>query len=45
MMLVVGTSCEMMPAAELPHIARQHGALIVEINRENTTLSPYVTHT
>lgn len=44
-MLVVGTSCEMMPAAELPHIARRHGALIVEINRENTTLSPYATHT
>jgi len=44
-MLVVGTSCEMMPAAELPHIARRHNAVIVEINREETALSPHATHT
>lgn len=45
MMLVVGTSCEMMPAAELPHMARRNGAVIVEINREETALSPHATYT
>jgi NAD-dependent deacetylase len=36
---VVGTSAEVYPAAGLPETARNHGALIVEVNREETGLS------
>lgn len=37
--IVVGTSALVYPAAELPLIAKQNGATIVEINPEETTLS------
>jgi NAD-dependent protein deacetylase/lipoamidase len=36
---VVGTSAEVYPAASLPETAREHGALIVEVNPEETDLS------
>ena len=38
-MLVVGTSGVVYPAAALPAIAKEHGALIVEINLQATPLS------
>ncbi|GMQ90268.1 MAG: NAD-dependent deacylase [Gammaproteobacteria bacterium] len=39
--LVVGTSALVQPAASLPFTARAHGAHVVEINPEKTTLSRY----
>jgi NAD-dependent deacetylase len=38
-MLVVGTSATVEPAASIPHIAKQHGACIIEINPEPTPLT------
>lgn len=38
-MLVVGTSCAVSPAAELPLIAKQNGATIIEINMEESMIS------
>lgn len=38
-MLVIGTSGLVYPAAGLPHTARSHGATVVEINPEPTPLS------
>ena len=37
--LVVGTSCQVYPAAQIPQIAKSHGAKIIEINLESTPLS------
>jgi NAD-dependent deacetylase len=34
-MLVIGTSAVVQPAASLPHLARQKGACIVEVNIEH----------
>lgn len=39
LMLVVGTSAEVYPAAALPHAARDAGACVVEINPQPTPLS------
>jgi len=39
-MLVVGTSAQIYPAAGLPYSAKNAGALIVEINLERTDLTP-----
>ena len=33
-MLVIGTSATVQPAATMPLIAKEHGATIIEINRE-----------
>ncbi len=38
--LVVGTSGVVYPAASLPQVARSHGALVVEINPEETPITP-----
>jgi NAD-dependent deacetylase len=38
-MLVVGTSALVQPAASLPVIAKAHGAHVVEVNLEPTPLS------
>jgi NAD-dependent deacetylase len=38
-LLVIGTSAEVYPAAALPMIARERGALVVEINPNPTPLS------
>lgn len=38
---VVGTSALVQPAASLPLLAQEHGACVVEINTETTTLSPH----
>jgi len=41
--LVVGTSGVVYPAAALPQVARSHGALVVEINPEETPLTSLAT--
>lgn len=41
-MLIIGTSAEVYPAAQLPEVARSAGAALIEINRETTRLTPYV---
>jgi NAD-dependent deacetylase len=40
-MLVIGTSAEVQPAASLPDIAKSHGATIIEINIEATSFTGY----
>ena len=40
-MLVVGTSAVVQPAASIPLMAKKSGALIVEINLEATPLTPH----
>ena len=40
LLLVIGTSAEVYPAAALPALAQGHGALVVEINPNTTALSP-----
>ena len=37
--LVAGTSSVVYPAAALPHVAKQHGARVIEVNLEATELS------
>jgi len=41
-MLVIGTSAVVQPAASLPLMALQAGAYVIEINPQETPLSPYV---
>jgi NAD-dependent deacetylase len=38
-MLVIGTSAQVIPAADLPHVAKAKGAIIIEINPEPTQLT------
>ncbi len=38
----IGTSAQVYPAAYLPHIAKEKGAYLVEINIEETELTPFV---
>jgi len=40
--LVLGTSSLVYPAAALPHLALERGAWVVEVNPEPTPLTPYV---
>lgn len=42
LMLVIGTSAVVYPAAELPLLGKNAGARLIEINMEDTPLSPYV---
>lgn len=39
--VVVGTSCQVYPAAELPLVVKRKGAKLVEINPEETPITPY----
>ncbi len=41
LMLVVGTSAVVQPAASMPLLARQAGAPVVEINPEETPITPF----
>jgi NAD-dependent deacetylase len=41
LMLVVGTSAVVEPAASLPLLAKQNGASLIEVNLEATSLSPF----
>ena len=38
-MLVVGTSAQVYPAASLPHLAKERGAVIIEVNLEPSELT------
>jgi NAD-dependent deacetylase len=42
LMLVVGTSSLVYPAASLPQVAKAQGAFVVEVNPERTPLTPMV---
>jgi len=41
-MLVIGTSAVVQPAATMPFIAKDNGAVIIEINPEATPLTPHI---
>jgi NAD-dependent deacetylase len=41
-MLVIGTSAVVSPACDLPVIAKKRGAVIVEVNLEETQLTPVI---
>jgi len=45
LMLVIGTSAVVQPAASLPLIAKEHGAYLIEVNPQPTPLSPYADET
>ncbi len=42
-MIVIGTTAEVMPAGQMPIIAKSKGAKIIEINPEPSHLTKYVT--
>ncbi|MFW5808018.1 MAG: SIR2 family NAD-dependent protein deacylase [Spirochaetota bacterium] len=42
-MLVIGTTGEVMPACRIPFLAKQNGAYIIEINPEESALTPDIT--
>ena len=42
-LLVIGTSAQVAPACELPRIAKRNGAVVIEINPEETPLTRTVT--
>ena len=44
LLVSVGTSAVVYPAADLPRLALSRGATCVEINPEETPLSPLCTH-
>ncbi len=41
-MLVIGTSADIQPAANIPIISKQSGAQVIEINPESTPLTHHV---
>ena len=41
-MLVVGTSAQVAPASDLPHVAKAKGATIIEVNPESTRLTTLI---
>jgi len=42
-LLVIGTSAQVTPACDIPRISKEHGAFIIEINPEETSLTRSVT--
>jgi NAD-dependent deacetylase len=42
-LLVIGTSAQVAPACDIPRIAKEHGAFIIEINPEETFLTHSIT--
>jgi NAD-dependent deacetylase len=42
-LLVIGTSAQVSPACDIPRIAKESGAAVVEINPEPTSLTASVT--
>lgn len=44
LMLVIGTTAEVMPAGQIPIIAKSNGAIIIEINPEPSLLTKYITN-
>jgi NAD-dependent deacetylase len=41
--LVIGSTGEVMPAAQMPYIAKQHGAYIIEVNPERSNFTRSIT--
>lgn len=41
--LIIGTTGEIMPASQIPHIAKQNGASIIEINPERSNFTNSIT--
>jgi NAD-dependent deacetylase len=41
-MMVIGTSAQVWPAAELPRLAKEQGAFLVEINTDDTRLTSVI---
>lgn len=42
-MLVIGTTAEVMPAGQIPMMAKSNGAVIIEVNKEPSKLTRYLT--
>jgi len=42
-MIIIGTNAEVLPAANIPVVAKQHGAKIIEINIEETHFTREIT--
>ena len=42
-LIIIGTNAEVLPAAEIPVVAKEHGAKIIEINIEKTHFSDDIT--
>lgn len=42
--LIIGSTGEVMPASQIPPLARQHGAKIIEINPQESNYTKSVTH-
>jgi NAD-dependent deacetylase len=42
LVLVIGTSAAVLPAADIPRLAKAHGAAVAEINLEETSLSRHI---
>lgn len=42
-MLVIGSTGEVMPAAQMPWLAKQHGALVIEVNTEKSNFTNQIT--
>ena len=42
-LLVIGTSAQVSPACDIPRIAKESGAAVLEINRNRTSLATSVT--
>ena len=41
--LVIGSTGEVMPAAQMPYLAKQNGALIIEVNPEKSNFTRSIT--
>ena len=42
-MIIIGTNAEVLPAANIPVVAKEHGAKIIEINIEATHFTSEIT--
>ncbi len=42
-MLVIGTTAEIMPAGQIPVMAKSNGAVIIEVNKEPSNLTRHIT--
>ena len=43
LMIIIGTNAEVLPAAHIPVVAKEHGAKIIEINIEPTHFTNEIT--
>ena len=42
-MLVIGSTGEVMPAAQIPYLAKQNGTIIIEVNPERSAFTSTIT--